>query len=251
MPLLEIQNASVHFGGVRAVDGVTISFEAGRIHGLVGPNGSGKTTLVNAISGYATLTAGSIALADEVISGRRPDQIFLAGVSRTFQAIRLLPTLSVRENILLASDRLQFTEAVAKGWRARRSARESLADEALGKLHLSPYATAVPADLPYGIQRRVEIARAVVARPKLILLDEPFAGMSRAERDELGDILLAISAEGYTMLVIEHDLRIIHRLCDHLFVMNFGKCIAEGTTRETAALPVVQEAYLGTRHGTA
>ncbi|WP_186808082.1 ABC transporter ATP-binding protein [Agrococcus baldri] len=245
-------DAQVRFGGVRAVDGVTISLERGNVHGLVGPNGSGKTTLVNAISGFARLHDGSVTLNDEQISGMRPDQIFTRGISRTFQSIRLLSTLTVRENILIGTDRARAEgDGRGAGKLLPRDAVNDRVDHAVALLGLEKFAGDFPSQLPYGLQRRVEIARSVASRPELILLDEPFAGMSRAERDELSDVLIEIADDGFTLLVIEHDMRIIHKICSHLFVMNFGRCIAEGSPRETAELEIVQEAYLGKQHGTA
>jgi branched-chain amino acid transport system ATP-binding protein len=237
--LLHLDDVKVHFGGVRAVDGVSIELERGKLYGIVGPNGSGKTTLINAISRFVPLTAGNVSFDGAALSGMRPFQASRAGLARTFQAIRLLPTLTVRENVLVAVDRL--------GRSQRRRAAEA-ADVALERLRLTRLAGEYPANLPYGTQRRVEIARAIAADPKLLMLDEPIAGMNREERAEIAEIMTELRAGGLTQLLIEHDLRTVLSVSDHIFVMNFGKCVAQGPPRETAALPEVQEAYLGRRH---
>jgi ABC-type branched-subunit amino acid transport system ATPase component len=167
----------------------------------------------------------------------KPFQVSRHGVARTFQAIRLLPTLTVRENVLVSADHL----------RDRKQAQVAT-DEALERLHLASIAGEYPDNLPYGTRRRIEIARAIVTRPKLLMLDEPIAGMNREERTEIAEVMKSLRDDGLTQLLIEHDLRIVLSTCDHIFVMNFGKKVAEGPPLETAALPVVQEAYLGRKH---
>jgi ABC-type branched-subunit amino acid transport system ATPase component len=244
--LLTATDVKVHFGGVKAVDGVSLELQSGKLHGVVGPNGSGKTTLINAISRFVPLTAGSIDFDGLPVGGMRPHEVGRAGLARTFQSIRLLPTLTVRENVLLAVDgREPALSPAAK--RRRRLKAEAAADGALEKLELTKLRDAFPAALPYGTQRRVEIARAVAADPKLLLLDEPIAGMNREERAEIGQILCTLRDGGLTLLLVEHDLRMVLNISDHIFVMNFGRCVAEGPPRETAMRPEVQEAYLGKR----
>ncbi len=242
--LLELDEVKVHFGGVKAVDGVCLNLEPGKLYGIVGPNGSGKTTLINAISRQVHLTGGKIAFDGAEISGLPAHAVSRAGLARTFQSIRLLPTLTVRENVLLAVDPRNGS------WKTRGAARRraaEAADAALERLHLTRVAGESPANLPYGTQRRAEIARAVAARPKLLMLDEPIAGMNREERNEIAEIMKSLRDDGLTQLLIEHDLRVVLNACDHLFVMNFGRLVAEGAPLETAALPEVQEAYLGRR----
>jgi ABC-type branched-subunit amino acid transport system ATPase component len=248
--LLHLDDVKVHFGGVRAVDGISIDLERGKLYGIVGPNGSGKTTLINAISRFVPLTAGTVSFDGGVLSGMRPFQASRAGLARTFQAIRLLPTLTVRENVLVALDRLGDGRGGSL-WRRRPAERrqaEEAADVALERLRLTRLAGEYPANLPYGTQRRVEIARAIAPGPKLLMLDEPIAGMNREERAEIAEIMTELRDDGLTQLLIEHDLRIVLSVSDHIFVMNFGKCVAQGPPRETAARPEVQEAYLGRRH---
>ncbi len=251
--VLTVDDAKVWFGGVRAVDGVTLRIEPGKLYGLVGPNGSGKTTLINAISGQTALTGGRIAFAGRDIASIATDRLSRAGIARTFQAIKLVPRLTVRENVLLGADRVQRPRGAASGasgWRARRALRRAAqhdVDEILERLDLGPLARQHPEGLPYGTQRRVEIARALASRPRLLLLDEPIAGMSGQERDEIAAVIRRLREDGLTQVLIEHDLQMILRNCDHLFVLNFGRCVAEGPPEETARLPIVQEAYLGRR----
>jgi branched-chain amino acid transport system ATP-binding protein len=249
--LLSVEQARVWFGGVRAVDGATLELEQGKLHGLVGPNGSGKTTLVNAISGITRLTGGSIRFGDRDVGALSAHAVRRAGIARTFQAIRLLPTLTVRENVMLGGDWLigpDRSGAADGWWGRRRGARRAVsrqADAVLERVGLGSAARQYPASLPYGTQRRVEIARAIVGEPQLLLLDEPVAGMNRHEREEIAALLTELRESGLTQLVIEHDLRTLLQVCDTLFVMHFGRCVAGGDPHETAALPEVQEAYLG------
>jgi branched-chain amino acid transport system ATP-binding protein len=244
--LLTATDVKVHFGGVKAVDGVTISLQPGKLHGVVGPNGSGKTTLINGISRFVPLTAGTIEFDGRQISEMQPHEVGRAGIARTFQSIRLLPTLTVRENILIAVDGRESVRGLAARCAARKAAGQA-ADAALERLELGALRDEYPAMLPYGTQRRVEIARAVAAEPKVLLLDEPIAGMNREERSEIAELMRGLRDGGLTMLLVEHDLRVVLSVSDHLFVMNFGRCVAEGPPRETAMHPEVQEAYLGKR----
>lgn len=238
--VLELADVRVHFGGVRAVDGIDLTARAGLVHGIVGPNGSGKTTLVNTISGLQRPTGGRVVLGGRDLTGSPAHAFARAGVARTFQTIKLLPTLTVRENVLLGADLL----AAGTG-RSRVRATAAAADEALERLDVGHLADREPHELSYGTRRRVEIARALAGRPTLLLLDEPLAGMNRAERGEVAAVIRRLGDEGLTQFVIEHDLRTLVGVCDHLFVMNFGRLIASGPPRETAAGREVREAYLG------
>lgn len=231
--LLALDDVRVWFGGVKAVDGVTATVQRGLLCGIVGPNGSGKTTLINAISGVCRVTDGRIDFDGTDVRRCPPHELNRRGLARTFQAIRLLPTLSVRENVLLGADR------------APRAHAERATDEAIERLGLGAVVARRPHELSYGHQRRVEIARALAGEPTLLLLDEPVAGMNREERDGIAAILDGLRRDGLTQVIIEHDLRMLLGLCDHLLVMSSGQLIAEGDPRATAALPVVQEAYLG------
>jgi ABC-type branched-subunit amino acid transport system ATPase component len=189
------------------------------------------------------LTDGRVSLAGQDVTRWPSHRVYRAGLARTFQGIRLIPTLSVRENVAIGADEKVRSSRLAV--RAGQTPSMQAADDALRRLDLSHVADVAPAQLPYGTQRRVEIARALAGSPEVLLLDEPVAGMSRGERAEIADVLRMLGGEGLTILLIEHDLAMVLDLSDHLFVMNFGRLIAQGEPRATAALPEVQEAYLG------
>lgn len=245
--LLQVSDAKVHFGGVRAVDGVSLVLSQGRVHGMVGPNGSGKTTLLNAMSGVQRLTSGRLLLAERDVTGVAAHRFCQAGVARTFQTIKLLPTLTVRENVQLGVDHVGRSSVR----RADRLRTEEATDKALERLAITGSARRLPGELSYGARRRVEIARALASEPQLLMLDEPLAGMNRAEREDISMTIRRLGDEGVTQLIVEHDLRTLLSICDHLFVMNLGRLMAEGPPRETAADPDVQDVYLGRRHGAA
>jgi branched-chain amino acid transport system ATP-binding protein len=216
-------DVSVEFAGLKALAGVSLALGAGEIVGLIGPNGSGKTTLINAITGQVALAGGRVMLGDEMISGLAPRQIALKGVSRSFQIVRLFNNMTVVENI--------EAPALAHG-NSLRAARGK-ADE-LG------------AALSYGDKRRVEIARALAADPSFLLLDEPAAGMNEAETDALLHTLAALpEARGLGLLIIDHDMGLIMRLCHRLHVLASGRTIATGTADQVRRDPAVIEAYLG------
>ncbi|MCM3920511.1 ATP-binding cassette domain-containing protein [Frankia sp. AiPs1] len=241
--VLELRDIKVWFGGVKAVDGVSLALEPGHLHALVGPNGSGKTTVVNTMSRLVTPTAGQVFLDGQDVTAAGPHEVYRRGLARTFQGIRLVEGLTVRENVLLGVQELPAARSRA----GRRRAAEA-ADEALERMDVHHLAQVAPAALPYGVQRRVEIARAVAGAPKILLLDEPVAGMSAGERQEISAVLGRLRDDGMTMLLIEHDLRFVLGLSDHLFVLNFGQLLAAGDPAATAALPAVQEAFLGRKH---
>ncbi|MER2534122.1 MAG: ABC transporter ATP-binding protein [Rhizobiaceae bacterium] len=242
--LLSVNGIRVDFGGVRAVDDVSLDIKEGRLYGVVGPNGSGKTTLVNAISGIGPMAAGTISLGGADITRLPVHARARLGLARTFQLIRLLPALTVRENVQLAADRLGASPPDRlHGWFGASPA----VNVTLERVGLSGVASRRVDTLPYGTQRRVEIARALVGRPRILLLDEPVAGMNKHEREEIAATIRRLADEGLTQLIIEHDLRLLLRMCDELIVMNHGKCLAQGEPKATAALPIVQQAYLGGR----
>lgn len=251
--LLVIEDAKVHFGGVRAVNGISLVFEPGVLYGLVGPNGSGKSTLLGALSRLTDLTSGSITFDGRDCTKDPPQVVARAGIGRTFQTVRLLPFLSVRENVMLGADARVFGTAILKNWvvpgRTRRCERESraVADAAIERLALQDYVDRPAGVLPYGMQRRVEIARTIAAGPQLVLFDEPTAGMSREERDRIGEVMLELRGEGMTQLLVEHDMQMITNVCQHVFVMNFGQLIAQGDPVTVVQSREVQEAYLGKR----
>jgi branched-chain amino acid transport system ATP-binding protein len=242
--VLELTDIKVHFGGVKAVDGISFSVEDGQLVGMVGPNGSGKSTTVNAITRTTGLTAGSISFQGQDVRSLRPHRLRRIGLVRTFQGIRLVPGLSVRDNVRLAAEQ---HDGRGTRWFARseRLPSDSAADAALERLGLSGLRDEAPESLPYGTQRRVEIARALATGPSMLLLDEPVAGMNRSERAEIAGILRDLHADGLSMLVIEHDLRLLLELSDHLVVLNFGRLLAQGEPRAIAGRADVRQAYLG------
>jgi branched-chain amino acid transport system permease protein len=247
---LEIRSISKHFRGVKALDGVSFRVEAGEIHGVVGPNGSGKTTLFNVVSGLYRPTGGQVLLDGRPITGARPYRLSQWGIARTFQNLRLFGDLSVRDNVLVALDRSRTWAIWRYGvwplgiWRQERSLRAG-ADQLIGRFGLADYAQARPPALPYGIQRRIEIARAMAAAPRVLLLDEPAAGLNGEEVQQLSQIVRSIRDSGVTVVVIEHNMGLVMSLCERVTVLANGKIIADGEPAEVVANPAVIEAYLG------
>ncbi len=235
-PSLRAVDVAVEFTGLRALDGVSLTLDPGEIVGLIGPNGSGKTTLINAVTGQVPLAGGRVLLGEEDISGLKPRRIALKGLARSFQIVRLFNGMSVVENVEAAA------LAHGDGLRAARAKAERLLEE----FGLSSRADELGDSLSYGDKRRVEIARALASDPAFLLLDEPAAGMNDAETEALLHILSALpAARGLGLLIIDHDMGLIMRLCDRLHVLAFGRTIAEGSAAEVRANPAVIEAYLG------
>lgn len=248
--LLDLDDVKVWFGGIKAVDGITLNIREGQIYGVVGPNGSGKTTLINAISRVGPVTGGVISFDGHDVTKAKSFRVGRLGLARTFQGIRLVQTLTVLQNVMLGVDyRLKNADGTPRrAWsRAAQKEIEERAYAALERVGIGQHAQRLPGELSYGSQRRVEIGRGIAGEPKMLLLDEPVAGMNRTERAEIAELLTSLRQDGITQLLVEHDLRMVLDLSDHLFVMNFGKLIAEGEPEETASLPEVVEAYLGHR----
>jgi branched-chain amino acid transport system permease protein len=249
-PVLRVDGVSMRFRGLTALREVSLSVAAGEIRGIVGPNGSGKTTLFNVVSGLYRPSAGRVALAGRNVAGARPYRLAQAGLARTFQNLRLFGALSIRDNVLVALDRSRLRGSWRYAlwpvgvWRHDRELAAQ-ADEILARYGLADYAGALPGALPYGIQRRVEIARAMARRPELLLLDEPAAGLNGDEVRQLGEIVRSIRASGVTVVLIEHNMGLVMSLCERVTVLAGGAVIAEGTPAEVARAPAVIEAYLG------
>lgn len=250
-PILDVRGATKRFGGLTAVDGLDLRLEPGELVGLIGPNGAGKTTVFNLVTGVYDLTEGSVHVAGQDIRGLTPDRINRLGVARTFQNIRLFDQMTVRDNVIAACHTHEpygLVDAVLRTKRYRDQERDvrGRADALLERLGLTADADEISDSLAYGEQRRLEIARALATEPKLLILDEPAAGMNAAETDELMAMLHGIKADfDLTLLLIEHDMKFIMRMCERIVVLDRGRRIAAGTPREVKADPVVIAAYLG------
>lgn len=251
MALLEVKNLGINFGGLRAVDGVNLTIEEGELYGLIGPNGAGKTTVFNLLTGVYKPTSGTIRLDNENIVGKSPSQICQTGIARTFQNIRLFNNMTVLENVkaafhnevkysLLAS----FLHSMSFFSGEREMDNRAL--ELLEVFGLDSFADEYACNLSYGAQRKLEIARALATNPRLLLLDEPAAGMNPQETLELMDTIKLIRERFHvTILLIEHDMKLVSGICENILVLNFGTELANGTPDEVLNDPEVITAYLG------
>ncbi|GAA4107985.1 ABC transporter ATP-binding protein [Nocardioides fonticola] len=248
--ILEVQNATLKFGGLTALNEVSFDIKEGEILGLIGPNGAGKTTCFNAMTGVYQLTSGQIRFDGQPLARMKRNKITKLGIARTFQNIRLFKAMTVLENVMVGADahsKVSFVEALFRLPRHRRTEAESIerAKELLDLVGIKARHDELASNLSYGDQRRLEIARAMATNPKLLCLDEPAAGFNPAEKQRLMELIRKVRDNGYTVLLIEHDMRLVMGVTDRIVVLEFGRKIAEGTPEEIRDNPAVIAAYLG------
>jgi len=248
--LLEARDVCMYFGGLKAVEKVNMRIEAGDVFGVIGPNGAGKTTFFNVCSGIYKPTAGDILFRGETITRLTPDRIARLGMARTFQNIQLFKYMTVLENVKIGfhvRTRTGLVSAILRNKRYRED--EELATrkglEILERVGLMEHKDTLASNLAYGLQRKVEIARALALDPKILLLDEPVAGMNPIETQRLSEFITKLNKDGYTIAVIEHDMKFVMGTCNRILVLNFGQKICEGTPAEVREDPGVNEAYFG------
>jgi branched-chain amino acid transport system ATP-binding protein len=239
-PLLKVDELAVAHGGVQAVDRVSIELSRGQFVGLIGPNGAGKTTLIDAITGF-TPSTGSMSFDGTQIARMTPHQRARLGLTRTWQSLELFDELTVREHVLLAA------EAVTTSWKSRRDRKRpsAMADWALETVGLVDVAERSPRELAHGRRKLVGVARALAGKPKVILLDEPAAGLNTAESQLLGRQLQRVAGEGVGLLLVDHDVQLVAAVCEYLYALDFGRLIAEGPCRDVLRAPEVVTAFLG------
>ena len=236
--MLDVRDVTVRFGGNLAVDDVTFAAEGGKVTALIGPNGAGKTTIFNVISGLLPPTRGTVSLDGRDLSGVAPHKRARLGLGRTFQRLELFSALTVRDNVLVASE-------IHRSWSRARIRPRSEAERLLERVGLTDRADERVDQLPTGKARLVELARALATRPKVLLLDEPASGLDDAETDEVGALLRELAGEGITIMLVEHDVHLVMRVSDMIHVLDFGRVIAGGPPEEIRENSQVIEAYLG------
>lgn len=239
MALLEVSGVTVRFGGVTAVDDASISVESGSITGLIGPNGAGKTTLFNVITGLQPPTKGRVRFRSQEVTKSSPNARAKLGMGRTFQRLEAFGSLTVRENIQVARD----IHAGVRSWFTR--GQDKVVDQIIARVGLTGYAHQRADSVPTGVARLLEMGRALAIEPKLLLLDEPSSGLDEGETEAFGDLLEDLAADGTAILMVEHDMELVMRVCHLIHVLEFGRVIATGTAEEIRADKTVQAAYLG------
>jgi branched-chain amino acid transport system ATP-binding protein len=249
MSLLQLENVTQRFGGLVALDAVSLEIASGGVTAIIGPNGAGKTTLFNIISGFRAPTEGRVTFSGHEIRGLPPEAVAKRGLVRTFQLVQLFDTLTVLENVKVGRH-LHTAGGLLSALMPLRSRVEAQVDEKaralLRQVGLEAQAETLASALPYGQKRLLEIARALAAEPKLLLLDEPAAGLNRSETTRLAELIRAITAQGVTVLLIEHDMSFVMNVADRVAVLDFGRLIAQGTPKEVQKNKDVIAAYLGT-----
>jgi len=253
MALLETQELTVRYGGLAANDSVNLHVEPGKLVGLIGPNGAGKTTFIDAITGFTAVSHGTIEFDGHELNELSADRRAHLGLARTFQSLELFEDLTVRDNLLVAAERPRWYSFALDLLRPGRSQSESeqQVDRALDALDLQRSADRLPSDLSHGQRKLVGVARALAAAPKLLLLDEPAAGLDTAESQKLGAHLRQFLSSGTSIFLIDHDMGLVLNVCDYIYVLDFGRIIAEGTSAEIRKDPAVIAAYLGETAGEA
>ena len=254
-PILNVNGLTMDFGGIRALDKLDLRIHAGEIVALIGPNGAGKTTFFNCLTGIYSPTAGELLLSppnkpQRIINGLKPNKVTELGLARTFQNIRLFPNMTVLENVMIGRHcrtKAKILGAILRNAQTIEEEQEMVQASVglLEKVGLEKHVNDFAKNLPYGAQRRLEIARALATEPILLLLDEPAAGMNPQETQYLVSIIREIRDEGLSILLIEHDMKLVMNLSDYIFVMDYGRKIAEGTPEEVRSNPAVIKAYLG------
>jgi branched-chain amino acid transport system ATP-binding protein len=246
--MLDIQNISVNFGGVKALSNVDFSLKNNSVSALIGPNGAGKTTLFNVITNFVKPSEGKVIFNNDDITDNKPHQIHIKGISRTFQNLNLIKDLTLRENLYLGIIGKKKPPVIKSMLRLNRSFWKEIdlkIDEVLEFAGIAKWHSYYPGSTPYGVLKNLEMARALLSEPKLLLLDEPAAGLNNKERDNLSEIINQISKKGITVFMVEHDMNFISKLADYVVCLNFGKVIAKGSFKEIRENEEVLKAYLG------
>ena len=254
MTLLQVENLSRRFGGVAAIEGLSFDLPAGAIHSIIGPNGAGKTTLFNLITGIYAPTHGRILLDGDDVTGLRPSDLAQRGLSRTFQNLQIFMNMSAVENVMVGLHRhtdTRLSSALFRLWGLGRAERENAAAaiRLLADVGLGEHADTETSAMPYGALKRLEIARALASRPRLLLLDEPAAGLNPAETQDIDRLIRRIAETGVTVVLVEHNMRLVMGISDHILVLNQGRLLARGSAAEVRDNPDVIRAYLGNRAG--